>query len=107
MRAIPTAVNWYTRALGMDWEGYSVGGHPWKIQNSIADGYLGICNMSYYRMYRRLGMQVRNVVEGVTLARSNTRVLVFRARFGGQPTLGSAFCLMLNGATTDGVPTSA
>ena len=101
VRAIPTAATWNTRAYGMDYDGYNVGGKSFKVQNDIADGTIGCVNLSFYRMYRRLGLQVRNVVEGLTLARTNTRALIFRARFGGQLTLGSACCYMDDANVTE------
>jgi HK97 family phage major capsid protein len=95
IRAIPIdSTNDARRIFGMDHSNYTLLDWPVRVQNSITRGSLAFVNMSFYRMYRRLGMQVRNVTEGQTLALKNTRLLVFRARFGGQPTLGAAISKM-------------
>jgi len=41
-------------------------------------------NLSRYRIYRRLGMNVASTTEGRTLMMNNKWLLIARARFGGQ-----------------------
>lgn len=90
------------RVLGMNHSAYELMEAPCKIQDSISNGSIAYCNLAFYRMFRRLGIQVRNVVEGQTLALKNTRVIVVRARYGGQPTLGASICKMTDGPTSYG-----
>ena len=90
------------RVLGMDHSSYELMESPCKIQDSISNGSIAFANLAFYRMFRRLGIQVRNVVEGQTLALKNTRVIVVRARYGGQPTLGASICKMTDGPASYG-----
>jgi HK97 family phage major capsid protein len=78
------------RVFGMDEESYRLFNHPYKVQNDIANTYAYFANLSYYRMYRRLGFTVRTVTESKDLARQNKRLIVIRARFGGQLELAGA-----------------
>jgi len=101
-RAVPVGSSDARRLLGMNHQAYTILEHPCKIQDSIPNGSIAFANLSYYRMYRRLGIQIRNVVEGQTLALKNTRLIIVRARYGGQPILGSSICTMTDGPTSYG-----
>jgi HK97 family phage major capsid protein len=72
------------RVFGMDHRGYRILDAPFKIQNNIANNLCGYYNFRYYRMYRRLGMQVRVETAGSTLALNNEQLIVVRQRWGGQ-----------------------
>ncbi|MCA9109887.1 MAG: phage major capsid protein, partial [Planctomycetaceae bacterium] len=63
---------------------YSTLGWPHKIENNLANGYAGFFALKKYRLYRRLGMEMRFIDGGTTLAKANTILLVYRARYGGQ-----------------------
>jgi HK97 family phage major capsid protein len=82
------------RLLGMDHESYQTLEYDHKIQHDIPNGKLAFVNFRYYRMYRRLGMQIRIETGGKELARRNQRLIVLRARFGGQMELGGALATM-------------
>ncbi len=69
-------------------------GFPHKVNNSLGNSTAIFGAMAKYRMYRRLGFEIRWVTEGVELARRNTAMLVVRGRFGGQPVDGNAFAVM-------------
>jgi HK97 family phage major capsid protein len=69
-------------------------GFPHKINNALGNSTAIFGAMAKYRMYRRLGFEVRWVTEGAELARRNTAMLIVRGRFGGQPVDGNAFCVM-------------
>jgi len=102
-RAVPTANSgtvYETRALGMDHSSYKILEWPCKVQNSITTGSIAFWAPKYYRLYRRLGMQVRSVTEGQTLALENTRLLVFRARFGGKVGIAASVAKMTDGPQT-------
>ena len=58
-------------------------------QNDIANSSIAFVNLAGYRLYRRLGMQVRVETAGSTLARANEKLIVVRGRFAGRLTLGS------------------
>jgi HK97 family phage major capsid protein/HK97 family phage prohead protease len=72
---------------------YSTLAWPHRISQSLANGKIGFGAMARYRMYRRLGFELRWVTEGAGLARANEAMLVVRGRFGGQPVDGNAFCI--------------
>lgn len=82
------------RVFGMDHGSYQLFDHPYKIQNSIPNTQGGFFNMGYYRMYRRLGMNIRIETAGQTLALKNTKMIVVRMRYGGKLELGGAGCVI-------------
>jgi HK97 family phage major capsid protein len=88
------------RVLGMDYRAYMLADHSVKIQESISNGSIAYANMGWYTMYRRLGIQLRLVTEGQNLALKNTRLVVMRARYGGQLSLASACAVMTDGPMT-------
>lgn len=87
------------RLLGMDHESYITLGHPHKIQHSIANTKIAFTNLRYYRMYRRLGLNVRIERAGKDLALNNTELVVVRARFGGRIELSGALAATTNAQT--------
>ena len=78
------------RVFGMDHESYKLLEHPFKVQNDIANNLAGFFNMSFYRMYKRLGMTIRVETGGQTLALKNLMCIILRMRWGGQLELGGA-----------------
>jgi len=89
--SIAEASGWQTRAFGMRWSSYELAdGSAVAIQNDMANTVAFFCNLSRYRMYRRLGMNVRVETAGDTLARANLTEIITRARWGGKLTSGSA-----------------
>lgn len=83
VKGIPVGPTDERRVFGMDHGKYTVFDHPWKIQQSIANGYMAFVNLQRYRMYRRLGVEITVETQGYTLALSHTRLIVLRMRFGG------------------------
>ncbi len=73
---------------------YQSMGFPHRINTSIGNSSIAYGAMARYRMYRRLGFELRWVTEGAELARRNEAMLVVRGRFGGQPVDGAAFAVM-------------
>lgn len=82
------------RVFGMTHMDYRLLDHDYKIQNSIANTQIAFANLGYYRMYRRLGVTIRNETSGNYLTTRNLRLLVLRARFGGKMELGGAAAIM-------------
>lgn len=78
------------RLLGLDHENYMTLGHPHKINEQIPNAKIGFFNARRYRMYRRMGLQVQLEEGGKELVRRNMRMIVVRARFGGQLEDGAA-----------------
>jgi HK97 family phage major capsid protein len=78
------------RLLGMDHENYMTLNHPHKINHNISNARVAFVNLRYYRMYRRLGLNVRIERGGKEMALRNVELIVVRARFGGQLELGGA-----------------
>lgn len=85
------------RVFGMDHRAYMMLDAPYKINDAIANTKIAFCNLRHYRMYRRLGMQVRTETAGNYLALRNMMVVVVRMRWGGQLTLGGACSIITNG----------
>ncbi len=73
---------------------YATLGWPHKIENNLGNTALGIAAMSKYRMYRRLGLEIRFESGGKELARKNLTLLIYRARFGGKLMDSNAFVKM-------------
>jgi len=65
-------------------------GHDVKIQNDTTNADIAFCNLRYYRMYRRLGLNIRVETGGKELAQKNLKLIVVRMRFGGQLEQGGA-----------------
>jgi HK97 family phage prohead protease len=96
-RAIPTATGWNTRAFDFglqNSQSYYLFEYPVSIQNDIPLGSVAFAAFNRYRMYRRLGLQMRWSLEGRNLMLSNTTLLSLRARYGGQQTLGATIAAM-------------
>ena len=53
---------------------------------------MSYANLEHYRMYRRQGLQVRVETAGRTLALGNQKIIIVRARFGGQMELATYCC---------------
>lgn len=84
VRGIQVGTSDQRRVFGMDHESYTLLNHPYKINESISNSQVGFFCMDRYRMYRRAGLGVRVVTEGKELALANKRLIVVRARVGGQ-----------------------
>ncbi len=85
------------RVFGMDHASYMLLDTPYKINASLSNGTIAYANLRRYRMYRRLGLQVRVENSGRTLALSNQQLIVVRMRFGGQMETGAAVARMTDG----------
>lgn len=92
-RAIKVGPGDERRVFGMSHADYMLLDRPYKVQNDIPNSKQGFFNLKRYRLYRRLGMTVRVETQGRTLALSNTRLVVVRMRFGGQPEHAGAGCI--------------
>lgn len=93
-RAIPVGPGDERRVFGMTHGDYTLLNAPYKVQNDIPNGKVAYGNLKRYRMYRRLGLNVRVETQGRSLAINNTKLLVLRMRYGGQPELGGAYAVM-------------
>jgi len=91
-RSIPVGASDARRIFGMDHENYTLFSRPYRIQNDVANTKVAFGNMSKYRMYRRLGLELRFETAGNYLAKRNLALLVYRARFGGRIMDTNAFC---------------
>lgn len=93
-RKIQVGVGDQRRVFGMDHQKYNLLDSDYAIQNDIPNGKVGFFNPQRYRMYRRLGIQVRVETAGRSLALSNSKVIVVRMRYGGQAETGAAIATM-------------
>lgn len=89
------------RVFGMDHQSYNLMDRPFKVQADIPNNKVAFVNLRRYRMYRRLGMNVRVEAGGMQLALTNTRLLVIRMRWGGQLETGNA-CAVMTDAQLNG-----
>jgi HK97 family phage major capsid protein len=101
-RSVPVGTSDDRRQQGLDHLSYTLLGEPVSIQDDIAMARMAYVNLSRYRMFRRLGSQFRTTNEGDTMVRQNTRLMLLRARFGGQLTTGAAGYKMTDLDSTDG-----
>lgn len=92
-RSIAVGTGDQRRVFGVTHEDYALLGHPYKIVHGLGNADVFFGNMSRYRMYRRLGLNVRFESAGQTLALKNTRLIIVRMRYGGQIEDASAFVL--------------
>jgi len=92
-RAIPVGPADERRVFGLTHGDYMLLDQPYKIQGSLTNSQIGYANLGYYRMYRRLGFNVRMETAGNYLATRNLRLIVVRMRYGGRMELGGAAAL--------------
>ncbi|MGE0607129.1 MAG: phage major capsid protein [Pirellulales bacterium] len=78
------------RLFGMTHEDYVLFGRPVSIQNDISNRDVAFVDLSKYRLYRRLGGELRFSDQGQTLMLKNTALITFRGRYGGRLTDGAA-----------------
>lgn len=93
-RSIPVGPADERRVFGMTHEDYRLLSHPYVIIPSLSNSYVGFFCLNRYRLYRRAGFEVRIETAGRTLALANKRLIVVRARFGGQFDHASAGVIM-------------
>lgn len=96
-RAIPVGPADERRVFGMTHADFMLLDTPYKIQASITNSQIAYANLGYYRMYRRLGFNVRMENTGNYLALRNLRLVVCRMRYGGKLELGAAAAVMTDG----------
>lgn len=83
-RSIAVGSSDVRRVFGMDQEDYRLLGHPYKINESPGNNNVWFANLRHYRMYRRLGLNIRVESGGKELATKNLSLIVVRMRYGGQ-----------------------
>lgn len=93
-RGIPVSGTDQRRIFGMDEQSYTLLEHPYKVQNDLGNSSLIFGALKKYRMWRRMGFEVRYSEEGQTLMQKNTALLSVRGRFGGRVVDANAFALM-------------
>ena len=93
-RAIAVGPSDERRVFGMTHGDYMIFDTPYKINHNIGNSQIAYANLGYYRMYRRLGLNVRLETAGNYLAIRHQRLIVVRMRYGGQLELGGAAAYM-------------
>src|SRR5690606_15324966 len=91
IRGIAVGASDARRVFGMDHSSYSVLEHPFLINNDLGNAYCGFGALACYRLWRRLGQEVRWTMEGKELALKNLALLTVRGRYAGKVTDGTAF----------------
>ena len=89
-RAIAVGSSDVRRVFGMDHQDYRLLGNPYKINEGIGNANVAFANLRHYRMYRRLGLNIRVESGGKELATKNLSLIVVRMRYGGQLEQGGA-----------------
>lgn len=69
---------------------YNIFGYDYAINNGMGNANIVFACLNRYRMYRRLGLEVRITDEGRTLQLANQQLIVLRARFGGRMELAAS-----------------
>lgn len=72
------------RVFGMTHNGYRILENPFLISNDLGNNVAGFAALAKYRLYRRMGQEVRFTSEGKELATKNLTLLVVRGRYGGK-----------------------
>jgi HK97 family phage major capsid protein len=93
-RAIPIGPGDERRVMGMDEQSYSVLGTPYRVSQSIPNNKVACMALKKYRMWRRLGMEMRWSIEGRNLMLGNTALLTVRGRYYGQVVDPAAVTIM-------------
>jgi hypothetical protein len=83
-RGIAVGATDQRRVFGMTHEDYMLFAHPYGIGEFFTNAQIIFANFARYRMYRRVGLTVRQTTEGRTLVRNNLMLITARARYGGQ-----------------------
>jgi HK97 family phage major capsid protein len=73
---------------------YSLYGHPFKVQNDIANNKAAFLPLLRYRMWRRMAFETTFTREGNYLATRNLILMVVRGRFAGKVVDGNAVATM-------------
>jgi len=81
---------------GPNYDGYTIMGRPYKINESLSESQLFYAIMARYRMYRRKGLAIRTSTEGDTLIRRNEMLIVAMSRWGGQMERGACCAVVTN-----------
>ena len=68
-----------------------------RIQNNIPNGSAAFGCLKKYRLYRRLGLEIKVETGGKELTRNNLALIMARARYGGKVVDASAFCKWIAG----------
>lgn len=89
-RSIAVGSSDVRRVFGMDHEDYRLLGHSYKINEEQGNTKVWFANLRHYRMYRRLGLNIRVETGGKELATKNLSLIVVRMRYGGKMEQGGA-----------------
>jgi len=92
-RAISVGSSDARRVLGMEQNthaDYNVLGYDYKVNSGLGNANILFANLKHYRMYRRLGLNIRVETGGKELARKNQSLVVVRMRYGGKLEQGGA-----------------
>tara|TARA_R110000824_G_scaffold120382_5_gene275671 strand:- start:11430 stop:13064 length:1635 start_codon:yes stop_codon:yes gene_type:complete len=89
-RSIAVGSSDVRRVFGHDHEDYRLLGHPYKISEQQGNTKVWFANLRHYRMYRRLGLNIRVETGGKELATKNLSLIVVRMRYGGKMEQGGA-----------------
>ena len=93
-RSIPPATGGNERVFGMAHGSYEVLDHPYKVAPTAPNTKVAFANLGYYRMLRRLGLQVKVDSAGKENTLKNQQLIVVRMRYGGQMEFGGAVAIM-------------
>jgi hypothetical protein len=98
-RSIPLGTQWAnSRFAGTDYGSYTWLNFPFCVVPLVPNNELGFMNFAYYRMYRRVGFNVRVETGGKELTLKNVKLVVIRGRWGGQLEQGGSAGIITDSA---------
>jgi hypothetical protein len=90
-KGIPIGTAYNARVFGETYGDYMALGYPFRIALNATNSQLAFVNMAWYRMYRRLGGQIKVSRDtGKELVLRNVTLIAYRARYGGRMQAGAA-----------------
>ena len=99
-RAVPVGTADQRRVFGMDHSNYTLLESPFKVCNDVPDGSFAFGAMKKYRLWRRMGMNLRMTNEGSTLTLADETLLFCKMRVAGKVIDPNAFAIMSDAAAT-------
>ncbi len=94
VRGIRLSTSDERRIFGLTHEDYRVLNRPWSVQNTMTNAQVAFGDLSKYRLWRRLGMEMRVSDQGQTLMLENSILVMLRSRWAGRLLIGEAFATM-------------
>jgi HK97 family phage major capsid protein len=93
-RAIPIGPGDERRLFGLNHQEYKLLEYPVRVSQYAANNQVAFMPLKKFRLWRRMGVEVRWTIEGQTLGLKNTAILFARARYAGRVVDATGLSLM-------------